>query len=296
MALTIGKVNGGIKAKDEEPDFSFFESALDMAKKPHPFKILVYGKPSSGKTHFALSAPAPVIVLDSENRAAIISGKFSNEKGTQKGIFSKQWTTFEELDKATDEAIKVLKNHAKKTGIIGTIAIDSISREWEEITQSYVREKFGDDAKVSDVKLDPMHDYKFLNEKHNKWMQKILDSGMNIIFTATAKNDYNEDRYNPSGVKPEGQKHLSHAVDYTIFNYSKDNTIFSQIQKNSLILRELDDVQMMDFEKFKKLIGTLKTHAKIRTFEEIEAEIKKIEEMEAKEAEANNDNTEKVNE
>lgn len=275
MALNIGTINGGLKTSQtiEEVDFSGFDSPIDMIKNPNAMRILVYGYRSSGKTHFACSAPSPVIVLDSENRVGIIVGKFSEIDGKQKRIYSKQWRNFEQLDKATDMAIKTLTNNKKKTGETGTIVIDSVSRVWDEIHNDYIKKKYGENAIRSEVKLDPMNDYKELNEIHNKWLQKLLDSGINIILTATAKGDYTEDRYNPSGVKPEGHKHLPHAVDYVIHNYQKEDTIYSQIQKNSQILAELDEIKLMDYPKFEKIIEKLKKRANIRNYEDIENEI-----------------------
>jgi len=274
MALNIGTVNGGIKTLNnvEEPDFSEFDSSIDMIQNPNAMRILIYGHRSSGKTHFACSAPSPVIVLDSEGRVGIIVGKFSEIDGRQKRIFAKQWRNFEQLNNSTDLALKTLMNHKKKTGEIGTIVIDSVSRVWDEIHNDYIKKKYGENAIRSEVKLDPMNDYKELNETHNKWLQKLLDSGINIILTATAKGDYSEDRFNPSGVKPEGQKHLPHAVDYLIHNYQKDDSIYSQIQKNSQILAELDEIKLMDYQKFEKIVEKLKKRANIRTFEDIEKE------------------------
>lgn len=247
-----------------------FSTPEEMLSEDIVYRILVFGNPSTGKTHLAESMPAPVYILDSENRAKIIVGKFKNKDGTQKRIYVKQWRTQDELELYVEVAIKALNKHFAETGERGTLVVDSYTKAWEAAHNKYIIDKFGHAGDPS-IRLDPMSDYKFINPIHNNLREMILDSGFHVCLTATQGAVFGEDRYNPIGVRPEGQKHNQYAVDFFIFNYLEGNAIYSSIQKNSLVSTDVSigKIKELTFDKLNSAVTKIKKSIGIPLPEEI---------------------------
>ena len=182
--------------------------------------------------------------------------------------------------KTSDDAIEamnmffgILSEEYEKTGKVGTILVDSITKNWNWCKNEYSVKKYGA-APDQGTKLNPRDDYSFINPKHNeRFRDKLLSSPWNVVFTATSKNLYAEtDQFKIVGHAPEGQKFNPYAVDIRIHNEQgtrtlNDGTILgdgnfkSSITKNSLLEGNLDPIPFLDFKMLMKVRGQLEDMA-----------------------------------
>ena len=58
-----------------------------------PFTVLVEGMQGVGKTHFSVTFPEPIFILDTENRADVVAAKFAGAKK----VYRKKITTFNDI-------------------------------------------------------------------------------------------------------------------------------------------------------------------------------------------------------
>ena len=263
------------------------ETAEDMLEKEELYRILHFGLPGTGKTHFGLTLPEPVCVIDTEGRAHLIVGKFKVCKECEhewysptlqcpkckstnirpKDIRRIQVRTMEQLYQAVDIMLTILNDVKEKTGKTGTLMIDSYTRAWIEAQNEHTKNKYGDGSTYTDVKLDPMADYKFINPRHNDLRDTILDSGFNVYFTATQGNEFGDDRFNPIGVRPEGQKHNQYAVDYFMFSFIRGADIITRIEKNSISKATPTEISRMDFNRLLDVAKSFKQQEKMITMD-----------------------------
>jgi hypothetical protein len=291
--IANGKIKNPLKQKEFDEDEALFQTIEDIVKRPIKSRILVYGSTHTGKTHFACTMPEPVFILDSEDRAGIIIGKFSNEEGYAKNIKIAKWTTFSQLERLVNASLRMLEKHYQNTcefdddgnlikeGEVGTIVIDSMSQAWDAVHEAYIDEKFGADAVRTEVHLDPMNDYKTLNEMHNSVRESITTSRFNCCFTCTAKSVYDkEDRFKITGLKPEGQKKNTYMVDVVLFMYNINGVPHCDIEKNSLGLSlNLNEKQKMTYDKLMFELDKVRKKSNIRTKKDLDDEKAKLENL-----------------
>jgi hypothetical protein len=216
-----------------------------------PFRILISGSPGSAKTHFGLTFPPPIKIIDTENRYKLILPKFRtcqdcgesfvstdiNSK-TKKIAGIKQCPSCNSLNvkiknvssilcnsgslvnEASQLFIKQLEEHYTKTGEYGTLIVDNVSKKWDWDQSEYAKKKYGHDLETKDDRLSPMNDYKFINPKHNEeFRDLILRANCHVVMIATTKDTYDKnDAFKVIGSRPDGQKHNPFAVDWDIFN------------------------------------------------------------------------------
>lgn len=224
------------------------EEAIELGV---PFRILISGAAGSAKTHFSLTFPPPVRIIDTENRYKLILPKFRTCKDCNthftssdinpktnkvngikvcpscnsinikiKDVAGIHCNTGDEVIESGRIFIKQLEEHFVKTGEFGTLVVDNISKKWDWDQSEYARKKYGHDLETNNEKLDPRGDYKFINPKHNEdFRDKILTANCNTVLIATLKENYDKnDQYKVIGSRPDGQKHNSFAVDWDILN------------------------------------------------------------------------------
>lgn len=271
------------------------EQAEDFDDEKIPFRILISALPEGGKTHFLLTCPPPIIVIDTENRYKLIVKKFRTctdcghnwvsvskhpkknkicgilecplceSKNTRiKDIRGIRCYTSKNARDAAKLAISILDEHYEKTGKIGTIGVDNISKVWDKTQHEYEAEK---GLAINEKVLDPMTDYKHINPRHNEeFRDLLLGSHHNVVLIATKKDIYSkENRYEIIGTAAEGQKHNPYAVDWEISNQQGEtilpdgkkvgNGVFiSHIIKNSYMPGSyIDPIQNMDFNRLSEV-------------------------------------------
>ena len=274
------------------------EGPEEMAALVRIFRVLNFGKPGTAKTHFGLDMPAPIIAIDTENRIHIISKKFKHCNECDNDWFAKTFAcpkcgskdirfkdirrinvqNIEELDIAIDQAIIILQDVKNRTGKIGTIMIDSWTEGWNMVHEEHY-DKYYAGLTPSEVKLSPRDDYKHINPRHNRIRKKLIMCGFNVYLTATEGDVYGkgDHQFDIIGVKPEGQKHNPHAVDWWMHSFLYNDKIAVMFEKNSIAKKDETIVYDFDYEQMCKTADDLELKEKMLTTEllkQIEEDLK----------------------
>ena len=264
------------------------ESPEDMAELIRIFRVLNFGKPGTAKTHFGLDMPAPVIAIDTENRVHIISKKFKHCNECENDWFAKTFVcpkcssknirlkdirrinvnNVEELDAAIDQAIIILQDVRNRTGKIGTIMIDSWTESWNMVHEEHY-DKYYSGLNPSEVQLSPRDDYKHINPRHNRLRKKLIMCGFNVYLTATEGDVYGkgDHQFDIIGVKPEGQKHNPHAVDWWMHSFHYEGKIGVIFEKNSIAKKDGSVIYDFDYAQMCSTADDLELKEKMLTMD-----------------------------
>jgi hypothetical protein len=102
----------------------------DKLQKKTGLKVLVWGEPETGKTHFALTFPPPIYVIDTEFGTAPLLPKF---KGKEVYVFPAcQLDADVKVDPV--QSIEAVEEAISKLGRLdkGTIVLDSATDLWQK--------------------------------------------------------------------------------------------------------------------------------------------------------------------
>lgn len=279
--------NNNVKVVIEGPE--------ELAGLRRIFRVLNFGKPGTAKTHLGLDMPAPVIAIDTEERVQIISKKFKHCRECNNDWFSKTFecpecgskniwlkdirrikvNNVDQLNAAIDNAIIILEDVKKRTGMIGTIMVDSWTESWNMVREEHY-DKYYNGLTPSEVQLNPRDDYKHINPRHNDIRKKLLKCGFNVYLTATEGDVYGkgDNQFDIVGVKPEGQKHNPHAVDWWIHSFLYNNKIGVMFEKNSIAPKDGAILYDFDYNKMCETADKLEKQEMMLTLELLE-QIKK---------------------
>lgn len=187
---------------------------LSEAKEDRGIKVLSYGNFSTGKTHFALSSPQPVYIIDTENGASPLANKFPDAKVIN--ISSMEGTDTDDKDEVKNfenfqQAIDYLVSLPDKD--IGTIIVDSLSDIWTW-AQGYAKTKV---FKIPiEDRFKQQFDWGIPNNLIRKPILKLINKNCNVILTAREGEIY-DGPGQPSGrFKPETQKKIPFYVDIVL--------------------------------------------------------------------------------
>lgn len=204
---------------------------LAESKEQRGIKILSYGNFSTGKTHFALSSPGPVFIVDTENGASPLADKFPDAKLINISNMDKE--NIDEKDEVNNfenymNTIDYLTTLPE--GEVGTVIVDSISDIWDW-AQAYAKVKV---FKIEvEERLKQQWDWGVINKLYNKPLQKLINNNCNVIFTARESEKY-IGAGQPSGTyEPKCQKKTPYWVDIVL--YHKMTYLNKQIQFNCKI-------------------------------------------------------------
>jgi len=228
---------------------------LNQLKKKRGLKIGIFGDYSTGKTHFALTAPEPIFVIDTEFGVSPLADKFKDKDiriiealgETPKNLEHDDVLTYLK----TKETIEKLKDLEE-----GTIVIDSITDIWKAC-QTF--------AKVRTFKIKPedrlkyQFDWGVINALYQQLILKLLRIKSNLILTARTTEIYTGPT--PTGILgPSWQKKTGFFVDVVISNtlqVGKDLKFLSEIQKcrftKKLIGKQFEN---LTFQKLKESLKT----------------------------------------
>lgn len=156
-------------------------------------KIGIYSRSKIGKTHFALTAPAPRYVIDTENAYQWNLRQFPVEHRAQTFVSEvleeadydkkKGVDIFKSLD-LTLEAIDLLTQHIMEleetdpNGPRGTIIIDSASDIWDWLSM-WIEEYA---TRTSGGNVNRL-EWGKANKKYNRFMRMLLSSDWNVVWT-----------------------------------------------------------------------------------------------------------------
>ena len=210
-----------IKKKEVKPkEVKTMEfKTLKDSKKNRGIKVLSYGNFSTGKTHFALSSPGPIFIIDTENGASPLADKFPEAKVLN--ICNLSGEEVEEKDEVINfenfqAAVNQLVNLPDKE--VGTIIIDSVSDIWSW-AQAYGKIKV---FKISiEDRLKQQWDWGVINTLYLTQIKKLINKNCNVIFTARESEIY-AGAGQPSGrYEPKCQKTTPYWVDIVLYHQLK---------------------------------------------------------------------------
>ena len=207
------------KIEENKKDVTTWFKSLSDTEQRRGLKVLSYGNFSTGKTHFALSCPSPVFVIDTENGTGPLASKFPEAKVIN-------ICSLEGDDESEKDEVKNFENFQKAVEYlislpdeqIGTIVVDSITDVWSWC-QGYAKVKIFK-LNVED-RLKQRFDWGVVNTLLRKQVLKLINKNCNIVFTAREADIY-DDASGPSGrVKPETQKKVPFFVDIVLHHEIK---------------------------------------------------------------------------
>lgn len=228
----------------------------EAVEKEHQWRILIWGPPGVGKTHFSYTMPEPVCIIDTEGNAHDIAHKFDKE------FYLWQVSNYDESMDALTEALDVLHAYRKEADVTGSIVVDSMSDLWTQSQQKYVKEYYGPNKDVSDVEFSSgfgggQSDWKKIKEYHNvKFRQPMLDSPFHLCWTAMSEEDYEAAiEEGTRRDKPAGEKENIYKVDHIVHIGEDDAGIRrADVEKSGLIKHRFAGLEDPTFEKLEGII------------------------------------------
>lgn len=215
-----------------------------------PFFVLVEGMQGSGKTHFSLSFPEPIFILDTENRADKVIAKFSKVKT----VFRKKIESFDDIRQAILQGI-----FPEFKG--GTIVIDSGS-DLQNLREIEYLEETGQ------KKVYPKVNFAQVREPIIKLLSAIRDRGFYCVITGRLKDEYKDDVKTGEMVL-EGFSRLPYFVDIHL-RLNGDGT--ATVIKNGFRTTSVEKVVTLDNPNFNSIMEKL-----VKPAEEVKFIIEKVE-------------------
>lgn len=201
-------------------------TSLNDAQKKRGLKIGIYGDYATGKTHFGLTAPEPIFIIDTELGSSPLASQFKGKDIRVLDVAEKDGT--QSYQKIIDAVEYIFKQEK-----VGTVILDSITDLWE-FSQEY--------GKVNIFKIKPEQrlaqqwDWGIINKCYMNVLMKLLRLDCNLIVTAREAEVYAGAGKMTNQVKPKWQKTTGFWVDFVLHNTKKidklGNTSFmSNIEK-----------------------------------------------------------------
>jgi len=238
---------------EQKPVEIEFKSLLEAEKK-RGLKIGIYGDFATGKTHFALTAPEPIFIIDTELGSSPLAHLFKGKDIKILDVAEKDGSrSFEKIEKAVEFISKQDK--------IGTVVIDSVSDFWD-YTQEF--------AKVNIFKIKPQDrlaqqwDWGIINKLYLSLLLKLIKLDCNLILTARETEIYAGPGQPTNMVKPKWQKNTGFWVDFVLYASKKIDkfgkvTFYMNIEKSRQIGTLMGkNYQNLNFTKLKEEIEKLK--------------------------------------
>lgn len=235
-------------------------SSEEAKNKEHTWRVMSWGDPGVGKTHFAYTMPGPVCLIDTEGKADHIAHKFDKE------FFIWQPEDYDGAKEALNEALDVLDQYRAEADEIGTLAVDSMSIMWEWAQQKYV-DKFYPDTSYEEAKENftagfggGQSDWKKIKDFHNaKFREIMLNSPYHILWTAMAEDDYEAAMDGVQGrEKPVGEKNNVYKVDHIIhIDQNEEGVPTGSLEKSGLTKYRFTGLEHPDFEKMSNVVDSI---------------------------------------
>lgn len=192
-------------------------------------KLLVWGGPKEGKTHFALAAPEPIYLIDMDMGslpllATTFKGREIYRSGYRPGETLEASSSREMLQQLHEDytaAIAELRDRGQ-----GTIVLDTLTHLTQLIQTVKLAEvmdkrlaaakKKGGEANPDDIKIFPF-DYAAANQYTSSFLRRAMElPGINAVFIAQGKPEYNEKGNTTGKIEYAGYKEAPYALDATI--------------------------------------------------------------------------------
>lgn len=211
----------------------------------HRKRVMVWGPPGVGKTHFAFSSEEPLAIIDTEGKAHDLAEKFPD-----KTLRIWQPDGYEQAREHLHQAMKWLQAWLDERDKRGTLIVDSMSIMWEWSKTHYIEKHYiepdstGKYESPTDVDLksglqsnDP--DWPKIKEYHNrKFRQPMVQSPFHLVWTAMATEDFAEKIERDISVtpdKPAGEKENVFKVNYILHVREDDSGVpFGDLEKSGI--------------------------------------------------------------
>jgi len=194
----------------------------------------VQGKEKRGKTHFALTAPGPIALIDMDIGLEGVVDKFIGEKEIVVAGFNyrnvkdpKEW---EEMNNRMKKAF----TDALKSKEVRTVVMDTATEAWELMRMA----NFG---KLSEVKP---HHYGPVNAEFRDLIRKAYESDKNVLLIHKVKKEYVNDKstgeYERAGFGDAG-----YLMQLNVEMWKKDGT-FGLTVLDCRQLKEVEGLELIE--------------------------------------------------
>lgn len=201
-----------------------------------PFVVLAEGLQGVGKTHFSMTFPEPIFILDTENRADVVAAKFAGNKK----VYRKKITTFNDLRLTLVQ--RIFSEHEG-----GTIVIDSGSD-----LQTMAELEYLEEAKME--KIYPTYIWARVWEKIDNMLKTIRDRGFYCVITGRLRDEYTDDGKRTGDYVLEGYKKLPYRVDLHL-RLLPDFT--AEVYKNGFRNEPIDRVKVLERPSYSEIMDKL---------------------------------------
>lgn len=199
-----------------------------------PFTVLVEGAQGAGKTHFSMTFPEPIFILDTENRADVVAAKFAGYKK----VYRKRVATFNELRQTL---VQLVFEHES-----GTIVIDSGSD-----LQAMAELEYLEEAKVE--RIFPTYIWGRVWDKMDNMLKAIRERGFYCVITGRLRDEYKNDERTGYQVL-EGYKKLPYRADIHL-RLLGDNT--AEVYKNGFRNDPIEQVKVLEAPSYSEIMDKL---------------------------------------
>lgn len=178
--------------------------------------IGVYGKPKTGKTHFALSAPGPIFFIDTEGGTGPLEHKFADDKDIAIHTIKKVGDDYsQDHVKAWEEFQETVNMLLENQDKFETVVVDSTTDIWNYV-RNYCKVKIWN--KSPEERLDQQWDWGEINSRYTNTVQKLLGADFHVIFTARSKQEYAAAGEPTGNYDPKWQKRTTHWLNVVVQN------------------------------------------------------------------------------
>lgn len=240
---------------------SIAPNAMDKEEadeKSHQWRVLSYGNPGTGKTHFGFSMPGPVCCIDTENKAHSITNKFDKE------IFVWEVQNYDEATDALAEAMDVLEKFHEEEDQVGTVMVDSMANMWDWAQQKYMEMAYPGKSQnevnfQSALQGGNDSDWQSIKRLHNDRFRKVmLDSPFNLYWTSTTREAYGEilSGKDAPPEKPTGEKNNAYkATELLHFIEGEEGQPVANLKKNAKTKWKFGQLEWPTFDKTQEIIN-----------------------------------------
>lgn len=245
---------------DIAPDAVTLEEAQESE---YTWRLLVWGEPGLGKTHFAYTAPKPLAYIDTEGKAEAIADKFDFGENE---FMLWQPDGYGEAKTALDQALSFLDWWKDEEGRLGTIVVDSMSVLWPWAQQKYVDDYYSSDQSAEEVNFSSgfgggKSDWKVIKRYHNKeFRQVMLETDYHVVWTAMSEEDYSakmEKDLDHTPDKPAGEKENRYKCTDILKLEERDGRTAGFLQKSGRTKFRYRGLGYPTFDKHREVVEEL---------------------------------------
>ena len=232
----------------------------ESGSKEHIWRVLAYGNPGTGKTHYGFTMPEPVFCIDTENKAHSITDKFDKE------IYLFEVDNYDEAVNTLNQSLDALQKFWEEENTRGTIMVDSMANLWDWAQQKYMEMAYpGRDANEVDFQSALQggndSDWQSIKRLHNeRFREKMVTSPYNLYWTSTSREDYGAilQGSDDPPAKPTGEKNnVYKATEVLHFYEGEDGKPTANLKKNAQTKWRFGGLQYPTHDKVSEIINSV---------------------------------------